>query len=99
MKLYPDVDGVFTSTDLFAGALIKELQAMGKKVPEDVQVIGFDGIQNNDFFKPILSTIVQPIEEISKVSVQILLDMIAKREVSYETKLDVSFRQGETSII
>lgn len=97
LKLYPDVDGVFTSTDIFARALIKELHAMGKKVPEDVQVIGFDGIQNNDYFSPILSTIVQPVEEMSKVSVKILLNLIENREICYENILEVSYRKGETS--
>jgi LacI family transcriptional regulator len=97
LKLYPDVDGVFTSTDLFAGALIKELNNQGKKVPEDVQVVGFDGIQNNDFFKPILSTVVQPVEGIGRKSVEILLNLIDKKEITYETILDVSYRKGDTT--
>jgi len=97
LDLYEDIDGVFTSTDLFAGALIKELGNRGKRVPEDVQVVGFDGIQNNDFFRPILSTIVQPVEGLGRKSVDILLNLIENKKVDYETILDVVYRQGETT--
>lgn len=97
MDVNPDVDGIFTSTDMFAAALIREIEKRGKKVPEDIQVIGFDGIQNNEFFSPYLSTIVQPIEMLSRESVKLLLGLINGEEVPFETILGVSLRQGETS--
>jgi len=97
IKAHPDVDGVFTSTDLYAAALIKALRQKHKKVPEDVQVIGFDGIQDNDNFTPYLSTIVQPVEAISRQSVQLLLGIVRGEEVPKETILGVTFRQGNTS--
>ncbi|AIO19377.1 HTH-type transcriptional regulator DegA [Candidatus Izimaplasma bacterium HR1] len=40
---YPEIDGVFAISDAVAMAVIKELAKRGKKVPEDVKVIGFDG--------------------------------------------------------
>lgn len=96
VDLYSDVDGVFANTDLLAAAIIKKLRSVGKRVPEDVQVVGFDGIQKNDFFAPILTTIVQPIEKIGKKSVELLLNLIEGNEVQMETILDVEFREGET---
>lgn len=94
---YPDVDGIFTSTDLFAAAMIREIQKSGKKVPQDIQVIGFDGIQTDDYFSPYLSTVVQPIEAISRESVKLLIGLINEEDVPKETILPVFFRQGETS--
>lgn len=40
---HPDVDGIFAISDAVAFAIIKELESNGKRVPEDVKVIGFDG--------------------------------------------------------
>jgi len=94
---YPDVDGVFTSTDYFAAELIKEAKNLGIHVPSDLQVIGFDGIQKNDLFHPLLSTIKQPVEEIARVSVKILLDIIMNKKVPKETVLDVQYLDRETT--
>ena len=96
VKAYPDVEGVLTSSDLFAAALIRELRRVGKKVPEDVKVIGFDGIQSNDYFEPHLSTIRQPVEEIGRQSVKLLLGLIKGEEVPSNTVLDISYIEGET---
>ena len=92
----PDFDGVLASTDLFAAALISEAEKKGLKCPQDFQVIGFDGIQTNDYFKPLLATIRQPIESLARKSVQLLLGMIDGLVVDHETILDVSLFEGET---
>ena len=49
---------------------------MGRRVPEDVSVIGFDGIEMGKFFVPRLTTIEQPVDEIARESVRILMDML-----------------------
>lgn len=95
---YPEVDGVFTSTDMFAGAFISEARERGKRIPEDIQVIGYDGIQTNDYFHPILSTIRQPVEEIARSSVEILINQINGVEVPEELVLPVLFKKGETTV-
>lgn len=96
VRLYPHVEGVLTSSDLFAAALIKELKRVGKKVPEDVKVIGFDGIQSNDYFEPQLSTIRQPVEEIGRQSVNVLLGLINDEKVPSNSVFDISYIEGET---
>lgn len=66
-------DGLFCVTDALAYSVIKMLHALGLRVPEDVQVIGFDGIRyfgNQDY---ICSTIVQPLPELAEVCVELLL--------------------------
>lgn len=68
-------DGVFCSTDLLAYRVRKHLESRGVRVPEDVQMIGFDGIRGfnaeGDLF---CSTIVQPIQQIAETAVYILLN-------------------------
>lgn len=66
-------DGIFCVTDDLAHTIIKVLHRLNQKVPEDVQVIGFDGIRhfgNKDY---VCSTIVQPISEIAEMCVELLL--------------------------
>jgi LacI family transcriptional regulator len=95
-KTHPEFDGVLTSTDMFAAALISEAEKQNLHCPSDIQVIGFDGIQTNDYFKPLLATIRQPVEGLAKTSVQLLLQMIEGQEVKHETILDISLFEGET---
>ena len=70
-----DFDGVFCSTDLLAYSLRKYLNSRGVRVPEDVQIIGFDGIRSfnaeGDLF---CSTIVQPVRQMAETAVNILLN-------------------------
>lgn len=66
-------DGIFCVTDGLAHAVIKMLQKLGLRVPEDVQVIGFDGIRYFNSQEYICSTIVQPVEEIAEMCVDLLL--------------------------
>ncbi len=66
-------DGIFCVTDGLAHAVIQMLQKLDLRVPEDVQVIGFDGIRYFNSQEYICSTIVQPVEEIAEMCVDLLL--------------------------
>lgn len=68
-----EFDGIFCVTDFIASVVIKMLKEMGLSVPDDVQVIGFDGVRifpGGDYF---CSTIVQPTEAIAQMCVDLLL--------------------------
>ena len=71
-----DTTAVFAMSDLVAMGVIRALKDMGKRVPEDVSVFGFDGIEMGKYFLPSLTTIVQPREEIARKSVEVLLEMM-----------------------
>ena len=67
------LDGLFVGTDMLAWQIIGLLKELGLRVPEDIQVIGFDGIRmfgNRDY---VVSTIVQPVQEIAEASVSTVL--------------------------
>lgn len=66
-------DGIFCVTDGLAYSIVKTLQRLQQTVPEDIQVIGFDGTKyfgNKDY---TCSTIVQPVPEIAELCVKLLL--------------------------
>lgn len=67
------LDGIFCVTDRLAWQIMKTLKKLRQQVPEDVQVIGFDGIRhfgNEDY---VCSTIVQPVQEIAETCVELLV--------------------------
>lgn len=69
-----DFDGIFCVTDTLAHQIIGSLHRMGLRVPEDVQVIGYDGIRHFGDLDYTCSTIVQPVEEMAEVCVDLVLD-------------------------
>lgn len=69
-----DIDGIFCVTDSLAYTVMGFLKEMGLRVPEDVQVLGFDGVRrlgDQDYY---CSTIVQPVEQIAATAVELLLE-------------------------
>ena len=66
-------DGIFCVSDKLAVDIIKALRRMGLRVPEDVQVIGYDGLRafgDRDYY---CSTIVQPVEAMAETCVDLVL--------------------------
>jgi len=63
-------------SDVFAIGAVKAVREKGLKVPEDVSVVGFDGIENGAYTNPNLTTFVQPFEEIAEKSVSTLLGIV-----------------------
>lgn len=67
------LDGVFAGSDLMALAVIAELQAGGRRVPEDVQVVGFDDIYLAAHSNPPLTSVHQAIDQAGRELVRLLL--------------------------
>lgn len=91
-----DFDGLFCVTDFIAYEVLKILKKLKLRVPEDVQVIGFDGIQSFGDRDYICSTIVQPVQDIAEMCVELLLqeNMTAKPPL---VCLPVSYMYGGTT--
>ena len=68
-----DFDGLFIGTDSLAWSIIQALKKMNLRVPQDVQVIGFDGIRMFGDQELAVSTIVQPVQEIAETCVSTVL--------------------------
>jgi LacI family transcriptional regulator len=91
-----DFDGIFCVTDFIAYYVIKVLFKMQLRVPEDVQVIGFDGIKLFGSEDYACSTIVQPVPDIAEMAVQLMLqeNMSASQPL---VCLPVSYAYGRTT--
>ncbi len=90
-------DGIFCVTDGLAYLVMQMLQELHLKVPQDVQVIGFDGVKLFGHDKYICSTIVQPVPEIAEMCVELLLseNMLPKPPL---VCLPVSYGYGGTTL-
>jgi len=76
----PDTTAVFAMSDTVAMAVIRALQDMGRRVPDDVSVVGYDGIEMGKYFIPRLTTVAQPIDDIARERVAMLMGMIEQGE-------------------
>lgn len=72
----PNVTAVFTVADVMAIGAIRAIKDRGLRVPEDISVIGFDGIDIGDYMIPRLTTIRQQRECIVAKSIEVLLNCI-----------------------
>lgn len=94
---HPDVDGVFASSDIIAMEVIKECHRLGKSIPNQVRVVGYDGIQQGYFHNLEITTIEQPIKDMGRLAVQHLIQQIAGEEPPMETILPVKLLERGTA--
>jgi len=89
---HPDLDAVFAASDMMAAGAMRVLRSRGLRVPVDVAVIGFDDSVIARHTEPQLTTVHQPIEEMGREMVRMLLAKIDgavpdAREVVLNTRL------------
>ena len=81
LKNNPDIDGVFAVNDNIALVLLDILPQLGKNIPEDIKLIGFDNTSGAHYCKPKLSSVKQNTSKLAQRTVDSLLDIInGKRE-------------------
>jgi DNA-binding LacI/PurR family transcriptional regulator len=84
--------GVICSSDVIAIGVVQEARQLGLRVPEDLAVVGFDGIEAATWVDPPLTTIEQPIAEIASTAIELLQTVIVDPDrllprVLYQSKL------------
>lgn len=80
LKLKEQPTAIFCASDMMAIGAIQAIQAVGKKVPEDYSIIGFDGIDAGQIITPKLTTIKQDTITIGKMAANEILKMINKKK-------------------
>lgn len=92
----PDVTGIFAVADVIAIGALKAALDHGLRVPQDLSIVGFDGIQVGQYVHPSLTTLVQPALEIAELTCQILFDSISGAPARQEL-LQGELRLGGTA--
>src|SRR5690349_2031160 len=83
---FPEVEAVFACNDQVALGSMRAARSLGKRIPEDLAVVGFDDIPESAFYHPPLTTIRQGLYELGQVAVQTFM------------KLREAEQRGETSM-
>jgi DNA-binding LacI/PurR family transcriptional regulator len=99
MQRCPEIDAVFAASDLMAAGALSALYAAGRRVPEDVAVVGFDDSIIALSTQPALSSVRQSMEVMGRELVNVLLQSIEARDnvvrrVVLETELIVRQSSG-----
>ncbi len=72
------VTAIYAVSDSLAIGACRAVWEAGKRIPEDISVAGYDGIELGEYYNPKLTTIRQPAEEIARKTIHLLLDVIAQ---------------------
>ena len=97
LEQYPKFDSVFVSNCTLAHILLNKLKNQNIKIPEEVQIVSYDGeFDNNIFFKT--TTLQQPIEEMAKKCMELLIKLINNEtDVDKLSVFDCQFIKGATT--
>ena len=94
---YQGFDGIFVSGCILADMLVMKMKQRGLDIPNDVQVVSYDG----EFFRykpPRVTSLEQPIDLMAKRCVEVLIKLIDKKEeIEMINKFDCRFVKGDTT--
>ncbi|MGD6872416.1 LacI family DNA-binding transcriptional regulator [Sutcliffiella horikoshii] len=85
---HPEITAVFCASDLMGLGVLKAVNKIGKKVPDDIAVIGYDDIMLASYANPSLSTIRQDKFKLGFEAAVLLIDMLEGREQSHARIID-----------
>ena len=91
-----DITAIFTMSDAMAIGACRQLTDMGYKIPDDISIIGFDGISLGEFYTPRLTTIKQLTNSLADEGLSILLDCIENNAEPVNKYIPFEFVQGES---
>jgi DNA-binding LacI/PurR family transcriptional regulator len=78
-----DMTAVVTMADTMAIGAAKAAISSGLRIPEDISIIGFDGIEVAEYYNPSLDTISQPAEQMSVGAIDALFEMLQNKKTSH----------------
>ena len=93
----PDFTALFAMSDVMAIGAIRALNDAGKRVPEDVSVIGFDGLTIGEYMIPRLATIAQSVEALAGKSLELLSHHIEDGTTAHYETVPVKLLEKESA--
>ena len=96
MERYPDVDGVFVSGYTLSQVFYDAAIQLGRKIPDDLQIVSYDGMFSL-WSNTNMTSVEQPIEEMARQVVRLLIKKIHNEETCMRTVLKTKFVLGTTT--
>lgn len=97
LEIFPHADGVVAANDMVALSAYKVFRRHGIRVPEDIQIVGFDDIGFSTLVSPEVTTIRQPIQEMGRRAVEIIYQFGNGQEFDKESIFEVQLVERETT--
>lgn len=94
----PDLTAIFAMSDVMAMGTIRALRDLGKRVPEDISVVGFDGISMARYSVPRLTTVRQDTQRLAERGVDILLHNIERKNRPVHEVVPFQLIHGESVV-
>jgi LacI family transcriptional regulator len=79
LEQQPDVDAVFACNDQMALGVLGVAHQLGRCVPQDLAIVGFDNTPESAYFWPPLTTVYQQLTEVGRIAVQVLHKLIESK--------------------
>ncbi len=92
----PELTAIFAVSDVMAIGVIRALRDLGKRVPEDISVVGYDGIPLSEYFVPRLATVRQDTQRLAERSVEVLLRNIERPSRPFHELVPIQLVEGES---
>ncbi|KGR85053.1 LacI family DNA-binding transcriptional regulator [Lysinibacillus odysseyi] len=84
LSAHPGIDGIFAGSDIIAIGVQRAVHRLGLSVPNDIQIVGYDGISLGEMVTPSLTTVDQNIYQLGETAVKMLLNIIKGKSVDNE---------------
>jgi DNA-binding LacI/PurR family transcriptional regulator len=87
MERFPDLDGLVVASDLMAAGALRVLAELGRRVPDDIAVVGYDDLGVAERTSPSLTTVRQPVVEMAERATRLLLERVDNIGTSHPMRL------------
>lgn len=97
----PSIDGIFASSDVSAAGALKAAGTIGRQVPDDLQIVGFDGVAMGEMLSPGLTTVAQDVYKMGAVATRVLIKRIENKKIEknfYEVPVKLVIRGTTRSV-
>ncbi|MBD2431073.1 substrate-binding domain-containing protein [Fischerella sp. FACHB-380] len=93
------VTGIFCYNDMVAIGALLACQELGISVPQDLSLVGFDGIALSRYVTPPLTTVCQPMLEIGRSAMQMLLDLLEEKTIENLVLSPFLVKRGSSAVV
>ena len=97
LKELPEVDGIFASSDLIAAQVIQVCNKLNIDIPSRIKLVGFDDVYLSSLTTPTITTIRQPIKEMSEWAISLIQKRLKNEMVPDRIKLPVELIKRQTT--
>lgn len=81
---FPDLEAVFACNDPMAAGALRAARKLGRRVPQDLAIVGYDDVPEAAYFYPALTTVRQPLTEVGRRAVDLITNLLENQKETAE---------------